>query len=412
VPPAQTFAVVGASLAGGTAAASLREEGFDGRLVLIGDEPSPPYERPGLSKRYLRGEASADELAVRPEWWWQEHGVETQLGVRVESLDPIERVITLADGERLAFDRALIATGVRNRRFDVPGAHLPGVFQLRTIADAEAIRTAAAGASRAVIVGMGFIGAEVAASLRQMGLEVTVVEIFETALYRVLGPQIGRVLEAIHRHAGVTFHLRDVVERFEGGERVERVVTRAGAVIDTELVVVGIGTQPNAEVLGGTGVAADGGIAVGPWLETEFPGVFAAGDVASHRHPVFGDVRVEHFDNAIKMGVHAARAMLGSTEPFDDPHWFWSDQWDHEIQMAGVAVGGEMVVRGSFEDRSFCAFFLDGRGELCSAVSLDWKRDVRRSLELIRRRVRPDPDALADPDVDLRTLSPSAFRLG
>jgi len=405
VPPAQTFAVVGASLAGGTAAAILREEGFDGRLVLIGDEPTPPYERPGLSKRYLRGEESAGDLFVRPPDWWDAHDIESRSGARVEGVDPVDRVVTLADGGRIGFDKAVIATGVRNRALEVPGADLPGVHRLRTVADADAIKRAAAATGHAVIVGMGFIGAEVAASLRQLGLDVTVVEIFETALYRVLGPQIGRVLEAIHRDAGVTFHFGDVVERFEGMGQLERVVTRSGVVIETDLVVVGVGTQPNAEVLGGKAVAANGGIAVGPSLETEFPGVFAAGDVASHRHPVFGEVRVEHFDNAIKMGVHAARAMLGSNEPFDDPHWFWSDQWDHELQMAGVSVGGEMVVRGSLEDRSFCAFFLDGRGGLCSAVSLDWPRDVRRSMRLISHRVRPDPGLLADPDVDLRSLA-------
>ncbi len=405
MPPAQTFVVVGASLAGGTAAAILREQGFDGRLVLVGDEPILPYERPGLSKQYLRGEESRDELLVRPADWWEANGVETRQGVRAIAVDPAERSVTLADGQRIAFDRALVATGVRNRRLDLPGADLDGVFQLRTVADSEAIHRAASNARHAVVVGMGFIGAEVAASLRQLGLDVTVVEIFETALYRILGPQIGRVLEAVHRDRGVRFHFQDVVERFEGTGRVERVITRNGEAIDCDLVIVGVGTEPNAEVMHSQCVAANGGIHVDPTLETSFPGVFAAGDVASHEHPVFGEVRVEHFDNAIKMGEHAAHAMLGSVDVFDDPHWFWSDQWEHQIQMAGVAVGGEMVVRGSFEERSFCAFFLDDRGALCSAVSLDWKRDVRRALKLIQRRVRPDPRALGDPEVDVRTLA-------
>jgi 3-phenylpropionate/trans-cinnamate dioxygenase ferredoxin reductase subunit len=406
VPLARTFVVVGASLAGATAAATLREEGFDGRLVLIGDEPVPPYERPALSKRYLRGVGSRDDLFVRPAGWWESHGVETRLGVRARAVDPGARSVLLVDGNHIAFDAALIATGVRNRTLAVPGADLEGVFSLRTIADAEAIGRAAAGATRAVVVGMGFIGAEVTASLRQMGVEVTVVEVFETALYRVLGPTLGRAVEAIHRDNGVTFHFQDVIERFEGGSRVERVVTRAGAQIDADLVVAGVGTQPNAEVMVAQAVATNGGIRVSPHLETPFPGVFAAGDVASHAHPLFGEVRVEHFDNAIKMGEHVARAMLGSTEPFDDPHWFWSDQWEHQIQMAGVAVGGEMIVRGSIEDRSFCALFLDDRGMLCAAVSLDRQRDVRRSLKLIRSRARPDPEALRDPDVDLRGLVP------
>ena len=400
MPPARTFVVVGASLAGGTAAATLREEGFDGRIVLIGDEPILPYERPPLSKRYLRGEVAADQLSIRPQDWWVSHDVEARLGVHARSLDPTGRTVTLSNGERITFDRAVIATGGRNRSLDVPGVDLDGVVQLRTIADADRIRREAASARHAVIVGMGFIGAEVTASLRQLGVEVTVVEVFETALFKVLGPTIGRVIEAIHRDNGVVFHFGDTVERFEGGVRVERVVTAGGLAIDCDLVVVGIGTDPNAELMD-TGA---GGIEVGPTLETAFPGIFAAGDVARHDHPLFGRVRVEHFDNAIKMGQHAARGMLREPAAFDHPHWFWSDQWEHEVQMAGVSLIGEMVVRGSIEDRSFCAFFLD-EGVLRASVSIDWPRDVRRSLPLILRQARLDPAALADPDVDLRSLA-------
>ena len=406
MPPARTFVVIGASLAGGTAAATLREEGFDGRLVLIGDEPVLPYERPGLSKRYLRGEESADQLLVRPADWWEAHGVEARLGVRARAIDTNDRTVMLSVGQRIAFDRALVATGSRNRSLDVPGADLDGVFQLRTISDADRIRRAASTSSRAVIVGMGFIGAEIAASLRQLGLEVTVVEVFETALYKVLGPTLGRVLEAIHRDNRVAFHFQDTVERFEGAGRVERVITRGGRSLDCDLVVIGVGTEPNAEVMYGREVGANGGLKVDETLETAFPGIFAAGDVASHEHPIFGRVRVEHFDNAIKMGEHAARGMLGDGSAFDDPHWFWSDQWDHQIQMAGVSIAGDMIVRGSVEERSFCAFFLE-EGVLRASVSIDRARDCRRSLALIRHQVRPDPAALADPDVDLRTMVPS-----
>ena len=407
MPGARTFVVIGASLAGGTAAATLREEGFDGRLVLIGDEPVLPYERPGLSKEYLRGTIARDRLQVRPAEWWEAQGVETRLGVRARSLDTRARTVTLSDGEQIAFDRALVATGVRNRVFDVPGAHLPGVFQLRTIGDADVIRRAARDARHAVVVGMGFVGAEVAASLRQLGLEVTVVELFETALFRVLGTRLGRILEAIHRDHGVALHFQDSVERFEGSAAVERAITRSGLTLDADLVVVGVGTQPNAEVMQAAGIAANGGVRATVTLETPSPGIFAAGDVASHQHPVFGEIRVEHFDNAIKMGVHAARGMLGASEPFDDPHWFWSDQYEHRIEMAGVATTGEMVVRGSLEAGSFAAFCLDEQGVLRACVSIDWKRDCRRALRLIRQQMRVDPAALADPDVDLRKIAPA-----
>jgi 3-phenylpropionate/trans-cinnamate dioxygenase ferredoxin reductase subunit len=403
VPP-ETVVVVGASLAGGTAAATLRDDGFDGRIVLIGDELELPYQRPPLSKTYLRGEAERDSLLVRPDDWWGEQGVETRLGDPARSLDPAARTVTLAGGEAIGFDRCLIATGVRNRPLDVPGVDLDGIVSLRTIADSDRIRAEAAGANHVVVVGMGFIGAEVTASLRELGVEVTVIELFGTAMDKVLGRQLGDVLASIHRDHGVTMRFNDGVARFEGGDRVERVVTRDGDTIACDLVVIGIGTVPATEAVEALGLAADGGVEVDARLETTVPGVFAAGDVASHAHPVLGRVRVEHFDNAVKMGMHAARAMLGAPESFDDPHWFWSDQYDQHLQMGGVAITDDMVVRGSLEERSFCAFFLDGRGVLKASVALNRPKECRRSLPLIRAGVVPDRAALADPDIDLRAL--------
>jgi 3-phenylpropionate/trans-cinnamate dioxygenase ferredoxin reductase component len=404
----RTVAIVGASAAGGTAAATLRDEGFEGRIVLIGAEPHPPYERPPLSKEVLRGQRGALDALIRPDDWWREHEVETRFGRKAHRCEPIERSITLDDGERISFDRAVIATGVRNRRLDVPGIDLPGIYELRTAEHAERIRTAADGASHVVIVGFGFIGAEVAASLRRRGLAVTVVEIFQTALYRILGADIGRAIEEMHRDNGVIMHFDDTVERFEGDGRVQRLLTRSGRTIECDFVVVGVGTEPVAEVMHGVGIGSNGGIKVDAYLETEVPGVFAVGDVAIHDHPVFGRTRVEHFDNAMKMGATAARNILGRDEVFDDPHWFWSDQYDSNLQMSGVApTWDRMVVRGSLEERKFCAFLLDAGGVLRSAVSLDWSLDVRRSFSLIKAQVVPDPSALADPDVDLRKLIPS-----
>jgi 3-phenylpropionate/trans-cinnamate dioxygenase ferredoxin reductase subunit len=400
----ETIAVVGASLAGGTAAARLREEGFDGRLILIGAEGLPPYERPPLSKEHLRGEMPFEETFLRPQGWYEEHGIELRLGSRAERLDLQGREVVLEGGERVAFDRALIATGARNRRLAVPGAELDGVLDLRVASDSERIRAAAATRGRAVVVGMGFIGAEVAASLRRLGVEVTVVEFFETALYRVLGPELGRVLEAIHRDEGVRMLFGEGVERFEGSRRVEAVVSTSGRRLDCDFVVVGVGVQPNVEVVEGTGIAVDDGVVVGPALETNVPGVFAAGDVARHEHPLFGPIRVEHFDNAIKMGDVVARNLLGAGEVFDDPHWFWSDQYDVNIQMAGfAATWDDIVIRGSIEDRSFTAFFLVG-GILRAALSINRPRDVRRAMPLIRAALRPDPATLRNEDIDLRGL--------
>ena len=396
-------------MAGGTAAATLRDEGFDGRIVLIGAEPHAPYERPPLSKEVLRGEKLALGTPIRPQDWWEEHDVETRFGQRAHRCDPIARCVTLADGEEIWFDRAVVATGARNRHLDVPGVHLHGIYELRTAEDSERIRDAAAGAGHVVVVGMGFIGAEVAASLRQRGVQVTVVEIFETTLYRVLGADIGRAFEGIHRDNGVVMHFNDTVERFEGEGRLERVVTRGGLNIDCDVAVVGVGTEPVAEVMNGLGVAANGGIKADAYLETELPGIYTAGDVATQNHPLFGPIRVEHFDNAMKMGATAARNILGRGEVFDDPHWFWSDQYDSNLQMSGYApTWDRMVVRGSLEERKFCAFLLDAAGVLRSAVSLDWPRDVRRSFALISAQATPDPAALADPEVDLRKLVPGS----
>jgi 3-phenylpropionate/trans-cinnamate dioxygenase ferredoxin reductase component len=402
-----TVVVVGAGLAGGTAAATLREEGFEGRLLLIGAEELPPYERPPLSKEVLRGERDLASTFVRPSGWWDEHGIETRLGVRVERLETSPREVVLDGGERIAFDRAVVATGVRSRSLGVPGEQLDGVLRLRTPGDTDRIREAAAAGGRAVLVGMGFVGAEVAASLRMLGVDVTIVEVAETALVRALGIEIGRTVEGLHRDHGVEMVLRDAVERFEGADRLERVVTTGGRTIECSFVVVGVGVDPVAGVVRGAGIGADGGVEVDASLETAIPGVFAAGDVASHDHPVFGSIRVEHFDNAWKMGEAAAHNIMGRGRVFDDPHWFWSDQFDASIEMAGYApTWDRMVVRGSLADRRYCAFLLrDAR--VRAAVSMDWPRDVRRSFELIRTQVPVEEEMVADADVDLRTLVPA-----
>jgi 3-phenylpropionate/trans-cinnamate dioxygenase ferredoxin reductase subunit len=403
----RTFVVVGAGLCGATAVATLRSDGFDGRIVLLGAEELPPYERPPLSKEYLRGEDPLEQILVRTPEWYREHDVEARWSTHVTQLDARAREVVLAGGERVAFDAFLMATGGHNRKIEAPGSELPGVLDLRYVGDADRLRAAVANGARVVCVGMGFIGAEVAASLRTMGCDVTVIEIFETALFRALGGDIGRALEAIHRDHGVTMHFNDLVARFEGDGRLERVVTRGGRTVDADVAVVGIGTEPAVHMMAGTGLDQPGGVPVGPTMETAIPGVFAAGDVARHDHPVFGPMRVEHFDNALKMGETVAHNLLGEGRVFDDPHWFWSDQYDVQIQMAGFApTWDRMVVRGSLEDRSFCAFLLDADGVLRSSVSIAWPRDVRRSFELIKQQLRPDPAALADPDVDLRRLVP------
>jgi 3-phenylpropionate/trans-cinnamate dioxygenase ferredoxin reductase subunit len=404
-----TIAIVGASLAGSSAAATLREEGFDGRVLLIGSEPQLPYDRPPLSKNYLRGVVPFEKTLLRPPDFYRERAIEMRLGTTVTRVDPEKRTLELTGGERLEFDQLLIATGGRNRRFPIPGLDLPGVYDLRTVADADRIREAIKGGGRAVVVGMGFIGAEVAASLRQSGLEVVAIEPFKTPLYRALGEEIGRVVEGLHRDQGVEMILDDAVTAFEGAGRVERVVTRNGRRIECSLAVFGLGIEPATDLVAGTAVRVDNGILVDDQCRTNVPGIFAAGDVANHYHPVCGrQMRVEHWQNGVKQGAAAARSMLGRGQSYDEVHWFWSDQFDANIQYAGFhAAWDAIVVRGSLPERKFLAFYLaDGRVE--SAVAINQGRDLRRTLPIIKARVAVDPQRLADPAVDLRTLAPAS----
>jgi 3-phenylpropionate/trans-cinnamate dioxygenase ferredoxin reductase subunit len=409
MPAPATIAIVGASLAGSSAAATLREEGFDGRVVLIGAEPQLPYDRPPLSKAYLRGTTPFEKTLLRPPEFYRERQIETRLGTTVMRVDVEKRRLELDSGDALEFDLVLIATGGRNRRFPIPGLDLPGVYDLRTVADADRIRQAIGRGGRAVVVGMGFIGAEVAGSLRECGLEVTAIEPFATPLYRALGEEIGRVIEGLHRDHGIDLILGDAVATLEGSGRVERVVTRNGRRIDCDFAVFGLGIEPATDVVTGTGVRVDNGIVVDEFCRSSVPGIFAAGDVANHYHPACArHMRVEHWQNGVKQGAAAARSMLGRGQPYEELHWFWSDQYDANIQYAGFhTTWDRVVVRGDLAARKFLAFYLtEARVE--SVVAINQGRDLRRAFPLIKARVVVDPARLADPAVDLRTLAPAS----
>lgn len=385
---------------------TLREEGYEGRVVLVGEELHLPYERPPLSKEYLRGEVAFEQALVRAFDFYAEHDIETRLGVRAVRLDPAARIVELADGERLEYEKVLIATGARNRRPDIAGLALEGVFDLRTVDDADRIRAEARPGRKAVVVGMGFIGSEVAASLRQLEVEVAVVAPGSAPLERLLGEEVGGVLAEIHREKGVELLFGDSVDAFEGSNRVERVVTRAGRTIECDFAVIGVGVEPAVELAAATGVELDNGIVVDEYCRTSVEGVYAAGDVANHYHPVFERrIRVEHWDNALKHGPAAARNMLGKDEPYEDIPWFWSDQYDTNLQYAGFHTSwDELVVRGSLEERSFVAFYCTA-GRVLAAVAVNRGKDLRRSIPLIKARRPVQPAKLRQPDIDLRTLA-------
>jgi 3-phenylpropionate/trans-cinnamate dioxygenase ferredoxin reductase subunit len=405
--------IVGASLAGATAAATLREEGFDGEIRLIGAEPQLPYNRPPLSKGYLRQEESFDAQLVKPAGYYTEQRIELRLGVRATSIDAKQKFVELETGEHVAYDRLLVTTGGRNRTLSVPGANLDGVFQLRTVEDCDRIRAVARRGGRAVVMGLGFIGTEVSASLRQLGVEVAAVEDARVPLARVVGEEVGQVLTGIHRDKGVELILEDSVAAFEGSARVERVRTTKGRVVECEMVVAGIGIVPNTELLGAAGAHVDNGVLVDERCRTSLPDVFAAGDVTNHLHPIFGRLRVEHWNNGYQQGRAAARSLLGGEQPYDYIHSFWSDQYEHTIEYVGFATSWDrLVFRGRPESRTFLGFYLKD-GILRAAVGLnrggdpeDPKGDaeLKAAVELIRNRAPVDPARLMDEAVDLRRV--------
>ena len=399
----QVFAIVGASLAGGTAAATLRKEGFEGRVVLMGEEPRLPYERPPLSKEYLRGEQPFEDALVRPSTFYASNDIETHFGTRATRVDPVEKVVELEGGERVRYDKVLLATGSRNRRFPLPGLDLEGVYDLRTVEDCDRIRKDIAPGRRAAVVGMGFIGSEIAASLRQLDVEVVVVEGGKVPLHRALGEDIGRVVERIHRDHGVEMIFGDHVTGFEGSGRVELVTTKGGQTIECDFAVVGVGVEPVTEVANGSGIEVENGILVDEYCRTNVDGVFAAGDVTNHYHPIFKQrMRVEHWHNAVNQATIAARNMMGMASAYDEIPWFWSDQYDYNVQYAGFHTDwDDLIVRGNLEERDFIAFYIKD-GLVTAAVGMDRGRDVRRAMQLIKARASADPKQLRDDDVDLR----------
>ncbi|MFY9585946.1 MAG: FAD-dependent oxidoreductase [Actinomycetota bacterium] len=398
--------IVGASLTGGSAAVALRSEGFDGSITLIGAEDHAPYERPPLSKEYLRGESDFEKAWVKPAAWYDENKIDTRFGVRAETIDTKDKAVVLPGGERVPYDAALIATGSRNRLLSSPGADLEGILSLRYLEDSNRIKEAAKNARAAVVVGMGFIGAEVAASLRSLGLEVTAVEPAPTPLFRVLGADIGAAMGSLHADNGVTLMFDEIVERFEGSGRVEAAVTKSGKRLPCDIVVYGVGIDPATDVAAGTDIAVDNGIVVDEFCRTNVEGVYAAGDVANHYHPIFGrQMRVEHWQNAMRHGAHAAKSILGATEPYTEIHWFWSDQYDANLQYAGHhREWDSLVIRGSLEDRSFVAFYIKD-GLVDAAVALNRGRELRRSMGLIKARKPIPEEKLRDEDVDLKALA-------
>ena len=406
------FVVVGGGLAGGNAAVMLREQGFEGRVVLVGREPGVPFGRPPLSKTYLRSEENLDGWYVKPPVWYEEHSVE-RLESSAVTVDAATHVVKLDSGQELQYQKVLIATGGSNRRLAIPGAQLPGIHHLRTVAECDAIKREAGPNRRAVVVGMGFIGCEVAASLTQLGVHVTAVFPERAPLEKVLGEEVGTAFSQIHLANGVELRSQQQVVGFEGGDRVQAARTADGARVPCDFVVVGIGIAPEVPAFAGQQVAQSNGVLVDECCRASAPDVYAAGDVANQLHPVFGRVRVEHFNNGEKQGRAAAQSMLGSTVPYDYIHSFWSDQYEHKLEYVGHAVKwDQFVVRGSLAERKFVGFYLL-EGQLRAAVGLDRGGDpeldggseMAACARLVGARAQPVPAQLVDERVDLWSLA-------
>ena len=410
------FVIVGGGIAGGNAAAALREEGFTGRVILISQESAVPFGRPPLSKTYLRSEEDLEGWYVRPSGWYEAHDVELLTETRVAGLDLSAHNLVLDSGQELEYQKVLLATGGRNRRLQLPGSELPGVHYLRSVAECEAIKAEAAGHGRAVIVGMGFIGCEVAASLTQLGVRVTGILPGRIPLTRALGDEIGGLLGDVHRAKGVELVSGEHVTAFEGTERVQAVVTASGRRLPCDFVVVGVGITPVVPETSGSSLDLDNGILADEQLRTSAPDVYAAGDVANHLHPLFGRIRVEHFNNGERQGAAAAKSMLGSDAPYDYIHSFWSDQYEHSIEYVGhAAKWDEFVVRGSVDEAGLIGFYLQN-GIVLAAVGFDRGGDPEVDVDgemaacsrLVATRARPASALLADENMDLRSLALSA----
>ncbi len=407
---AEQIVIVGASLAGATAAEELRNDGWTGGIVLIGSETKLPYERPPLSKGVLLGKDQTDVAQLHDQQWYDDNNVDLRLGTTVTGIDPAAHTATLDNGSQVSYSKLLIATGSRVRRLDVPGADLPGIRYLRTAEESQALTDAYAAKPRVVVVGAGWIGLEAASAARERGCEVTVVEPQSTALAAVLGEQVGELFAELHRQHGVNLRFGTGVEGFEGTDKVTGVRTSDGDVIPADLVIVGVGVQPNTELAADAGIEVatpdnGSGIVTGPDLRTSAEDVYAAGDVVRWEHPLFGrPVRVEHWQNAKDTGKSAAKAMLGQDVAHDAIPFFFTDQYDLGMEYAGDVPRGtsyQVVLRGDPASGAYLAFWLDDDRRLLAGMHVNTWGATDAVQELIRSRKQLDPDRLADSSIDL-----------
>jgi 3-phenylpropionate/trans-cinnamate dioxygenase ferredoxin reductase component len=406
MPTDHSLVIIGASLAGAKAAEGARAGGFEGRVVLIGDEPTPPYERPPLSKAVLRGEEAPETTRVHDDDFYTSRDIDLLTGRTVEALDRTDHSVQLDGGEQIPFTAAVLATGAAPRQLDVPGAALGGVHYLRTVDDSNRLGAAIRAAERVAVVGAGWIGSEVAASARQIGADVVLINPLAVPLQRVLGEQIGGVFAQLHADHGVQLRMGTGVAELRGGTAVEQVVLSNGDVEAADLVVVGVGVTPRVDLAVAAGLDVDNGVVVDEQLRTSAPDVYAAGDVASAWHPLFRrHLRVEHWANALNQGITAGANAAGGSDVYDRLPYFFSDQYDLGMEYVGYADPGDsVVVRGSLADREFIAFW-QRDGLVTAAMNVNVWDVVEDLKSIIGSRRQFDAHDLSDPGVSLADLS-------
>jgi 3-phenylpropionate/trans-cinnamate dioxygenase ferredoxin reductase subunit len=410
VAESPTFVIVGAGMAGAKAAETLREEGFDGRIVMLGTEPELPYERPPLSKGYLLGDSPREDARVHPEGFYEEHDIQLEQGTTVASIDAGAHAVQLADGRTLEYDRLLIATGAVPKRPPIDGATLDGVHVLRSIADSDRLKELLAAGGALAIIGAGWIGCEIAAAARTKGLDVTLIEYADTPLEGVLGPELGGFFGDVHRAEGVNLLTGARVERIEGAGRAEAVALADGTLIACDAVLLAVGVAPETSLAEEAGLDVDDGILVDDRLRTSAPDVFAAGDAANRPSARYGRrVRVEHWANALEQGPAAARSMLDRGEPFDELPYFFTDQYDVGMEYVGLhSRSDRVVIRGTPEERKLHAFWLAEDGHITAGMHVNEWDSIEPIKQLVGSGATVPAERLADESQPLEDLAAPA----
>lgn len=405
----QRIVILGAGQAGGQAAYSLRLGGFEGEIILVGDEPAPPYQRPPLSKAYLKGELEKERLYLKPLEYYGEHGVELVTGDAATAIELPGRTVSLASGRQLAWDRLVFATGARPRKLALPGGDLQNITELRTLADVDRIKAQATAGAKLVVIGAGYIGLEAAAVGRQLGLDVTVLEAMPQVLSRVAGPEIGAFYTRIHREAGTDVRLGARIDGFEGLGAVSGVRLAGGEIIPADFVLVGVGVLPNMELALEAGLACGNGIVVDDQMRTSDPDIYAIGDVAWRPLVHYGrEGRLESVHNAIEGGKLAAASILGANPPPLEAPWFWSDQFDLKLQTAGLWTGAdERVVRGDLASKAFAVFYLK-EGRVIAVDAVNSAPEFIVGKKLVAANAKVAPAELADKSISMKDIGARA----